>query len=348
MQRDATPVDAAAPKPTSRRSLLLGGAVGLAGLAADSLVSAQPASATQGSAVLLGQDNTGATAATELEESGGAYASLANPDDTVFANAGVIGHGKNTGVAGVASGIFGVGVTGIGTVAGVLATDGVVASGAPGGASGTGPGVVAQLINPANKSAAVKATTAGAGNALEATTTGAGSAISAAITDAKNLSDVISATTNGTGAGVFGSGEIGLRGAGRQYGIVGTAGVNAYGVYAQGGTAADAVPASGGGVFAVSGGGTAVYAMSDTGVALKVEGKVAFSRSGVAQVKARKTSVTVTLAGVTTSSIVLATLQTDTGAPIAVANVVAASRSFTITLTAAPRRLVEVGWFVIG
>jgi hypothetical protein len=48
----------------TRRAILLGGAAGLAGLAAESLISAQPASATEGNPVNLGEDNGGATART--------------------------------------------------------------------------------------------------------------------------------------------------------------------------------------------------------------------------------------------------------------------------------------------
>jgi hypothetical protein len=53
------------------------------------------------------------------------------------------------------------------------------------------------------------------------------------------------------------------------------------------------------------------------------------------------------MAEVTTSSMVLATLQGAAG-DVAVANAVPASGSFTINLTAAPTTAVKVAWFVIG
>jgi hypothetical protein len=57
--------------------------------------------------------------------------------------------------------------------------------------------------------------------------------------------------------------------------------------------------------------------------------------------------VTVTLPGVTTSSMVIATLQTADGA-VAVANAVPGAGKFTINLTAAPASAVKVAWFVLG
>lgn len=83
-----------------------------------------------------------------------------------------------------------------------------------------------------------------------------------------------------------------------------------------------------------------------TGPALQVEGKVAFSRSGVAAIAAGKTAVKVTLAGVTASSLVLATLQ-QVLAGVVIAGAVPGSGSFTIHLTNAPSKRVKVAWFVI-
>jgi len=58
-------------------------------------------------------------------------------------------------------------------------------------------------------------------------------------------------------------------------------------------------------------------------------------------------SVTVTLAGVTTSSLILATMQQILGS-ITVLAAVPAAGSFTITLTGAPTGNVKVAWFVIN
>jgi hypothetical protein len=225
---------------TTRRAMLLGGAAGLAGLVADSVISAQPASATEGQNVHLGKDNKGATARTGILYTGkAAYATFANPNDPFYRSAGVIGYGRNTGVGGNGD----IGVYGNGTDYGVI------------------------------------------GNA---------------------------------DTGVYGEGDTGTYGNGVTYGVYGE-----------------------------SNSGTGVYAKSTSGDALEVVGKVSFSRSGLAAVAANKTSVGVTLAGVTTSSMILATLQNDVGA-IAVASAVPHSGSFRINLTAAPSSSVKVPWFVIG
>ena len=89
-----------------------------------------------------------------------------------------------------------------------------------------------------------------------------------------------------------------------------------------------------------------MLAKSTSGDALQVVGKVAFLRSGVSTVAAKKKSLKVTLAGVTTSSMILATLQSDAG-EVAVANAVPGSGSFTINLTAAHPSPVKVAWFVL-
>jgi hypothetical protein len=301
---------------TTRRGLLLGGAVGLAGLVADAVISAQPASATQDSAVLLGADNTGATARTGIyyEGTNTAYAELANQDDPTIGSAGVIGYGQSYGV--FATSDTGVGVYGSGNAFAVVgesigeAGTGVSGSGTQYGVYGTGNtygvygtdagqtqniAVAASLTNPANPSPALQAQTVGTGPgvfvqlsnpanpspAVKATTAGTGDAVSASITNAASSAAAVSATTDGTGD------------------------------------------------------------------ALKVVGRVSFSRSGRSTVAKNKKTVKVTLAGVKTSSMILATLQSNAGS-IAVANAVPASGSFTINLTAAHSSSVKVAWFVIG
>ncbi|HLN05778.1 MAG TPA: hypothetical protein VK217_05845 [Acidimicrobiales bacterium] len=84
----------------------------------------------------------------------------------------------------------------------------------------------------------------------------------------------------------------------------------------------------------------------DNGTALRITGKVAFSRSGISTIPAGHRSVKVRLDGVSRSSMIHATLQSDAGS-IAVANAVSYDGSFTVNLTAAPSRSVEIAWFVI-
>ena len=94
------------------------------------------------------------------------------------------------------------------------------------------------------------------------------------------------------------------------------------------------------------GGGYGVYASSLKGTALHVQGKATFSRSGAATIAKGKTSVTVGLAEVTASSLVLATLQQFVeGSQIAAA--VPATNAFTIYLNEAATADTRVAWFVL-
>jgi len=154
-------------------------------------------------------------------------------------------------------------------------------------------------------------------------TNGTGNALLATITDVANLRPAIVGTTKGGGSGVYG--ETG-NAAGR--GVTGQGTKGATGVYGQ------------------SDQGIGVFAKSASGDALKVMGKVAFSRSGTWTIPSNKKSVTIPLAGVTTSSMVFATLQSQAG-EIAVANVTPKTGSFTINLTSAPSSSVQVAWFVL-
>ncbi|CAA9367367.1 MAG: hypothetical protein AVDCRST_MAG93-8085 [uncultured Chloroflexia bacterium] len=84
------------------------------------------------------------------------------------------------------------------------------------------------------------------------------------------------------------------------------------------------------------------------GTALKVEGKARFDRSGKVTIPAGSSRAVVTLAGVTTASIILATLQEHAGG-FTVESAVPRSDSFTIWLNqAAPSGGLPVGWFVIN
>ena len=91
-----------------------------------------------------------------------------------------------------------------------------------------------------------------------------------------------------------------------------------------------------------------MLALNDgSGLALEVQGPATFSRSGLATIAAKKTSVTVSFPGVTATSMVLATLQTMAKG-IAVAAAVPDTDSFTLKLTKAPKIDVLVAWFVMG
>jgi hypothetical protein len=92
--------------------------------------------------------------------------------------------------------------------------------------------------------------------------------------------------------------------------------------------------------------GVAVYARAGTTsqVALQVVGKAKFTRSG--KVTFNASSKTVSLAGVSTTSFVLANLQTSVSG-LYVRAVVPASGSFKIYLSKSPGKKVTVGWLVL-
>lgn len=105
--------------------------------------------------------------------------------------------------------------------------------------------------------------------------------------------------------------------------------------------------AGGNAVFAQSHHGTAVAALSDAGVALHVEGRAKFKNSGTASVPAGQNSVKVTVGGLTTANIVLATIQ-NPQAGVFIEGAQPGAGSFTITLSKKAPSAVHVGWFVIG
>ncbi len=101
------------------------------------------------------------------------------------------------------------------------------------------------------------------------------------------------------------------------------------------------------GLFAQSAHGTAAWVTSGSGTALKVTGKATFSNSGVAQVASGSKTVTVKVAGMTPSSVVLATIQKPQGT-VSIAAAEAGNGQFIITLTGKATSSLPVGWFVIG
>src|SRR5262249_40871845 len=94
----------------------------------------------------------------------------------------------------------------------------------------------------------------------------------------------------------------------------------------------DKSPHGGNALFAQSVHGTAAWVTSGNGTALKVDGKMSFSHSGLAQVPTGAKRVTVKAQGITPNSMVLATLQTPQAA-VSVAAAQAGSGQVTITLT---------------
>jgi hypothetical protein len=167
----------------------------------------------------------------------------------------------------------------------------------------------------------------------------------------------VNGTTNGNGkAGVYGNDDS-PDGA---YGVYGytRVGTGVYGIGTSGGYGVTGEATISVGVQGTSESGTGVYATSPYGYALravgtsKFEGSVQFSESGVAKVAATKSSVTVSEAALTSSSLVLATLQGAALTGVSVQTVIpdVAAKSFEIILSAEvpTGKTAKVGWFVVN
>jgi len=282
----------------------------------EALASATPAKATQGSAVLLGQDNTGATASTGLFTTGSESAILANPVTHVGVQG--TGSGSKSGVLGVGGSSEGAGVTGFG------GNDG---SGVVGNGAGLGAGVVGNA----------DLTSTGA-HGVEGFGVGDGSGVVG--TGGTNGGTGVVGVGRGTaGTGVIGistgsaAGVTGFSGSGSSDGVIGE---SAKGRAVHGRASA----AQGIGVLAENTGG---------GTALQASGRAVFSRSGILTVAARASKVTKTGVALTAGSLVLATLQQDVpGVWVrsAVPNV--AGHSFTVHLSKAVPAKTKIAWFVVN
>lgn len=145
-----------------------------------------------------------------------------------------------------------------------------------------------------------------------------------------------------SGVGVVGTADWGVYGVAGSAGVVGDAGAGGLGVMGYSGTDYAGWPSTlpaGVGVYALAG--------STSQTALYVSGKVKLSRSGRKSIGSTKSSLKVTMAGVTTSSYIVATMQTNvTG--VYVRSVVPGSGYFTIYLSKAPGKTVYVGFVVIN
>jgi hypothetical protein len=106
---------------------------------------------------------------------------------------------------------------------------------------------------------------------------------------------------------------------------------------------------SGIGVQGLTAGGIGVdaRATTTTGTALRTTGKVQFNRSGRTSITAGHASRTVSMAGVTTSSYIIATPQTNR-AGIYIQSVVPAAGKFTIYLNKAVTGTSYIGYLVIN
>jgi hypothetical protein len=141
-----------------------------------------------------------------------------------------------------------------------------------------------------------------------------------------------------SGYGMIGSGLVGVYGTG-QVGVVGDVSATGTGVYGFAGTSVAPTPPAGVAVQAT--------AATTAQVALNVSGKAKFSRSGRARVLSGRSARRINMAGVTTSSYIIATLQTRrTG--VYVHAVVPAAGYFTIYLNKTVSAATYIGYLVIN
>ena len=151
--------------------------------------------------------------------------------------------------------------------------------------------------------------------------------------------------------GVTGNGQIGVQGGG----LIGVQGFGNVGVIGQAEGLGDP-GLFGTGVYGYSGSSSMPAAPTNVGVcaraggaavALRVDGRATFSRSGRVTITAGHSSRVVSFAGVTTASLVIATIQTHRSG-VYVASAVPASGKFTIYLNKAVSASTRVAFFILN
>ena len=330
----------------SRRHLLIGLVSAGAGAAAGAVAGVQSADASTGNSndVQLGEVNS-CSATTEIETSSGTgllgttvtdgESGTAGVDNSPGGGHGAYGRSENgTGVKGITLGYGQAGVNGVDS-----SKDGGI------GVYGTstwGTGVKGTSVHAAGvigtSSEALQSGVVGQGNGGAIGVSGSSDSLYGVfgLTQGDTQSAVHGhdqSSTGGYGMSGFSDNGTGV------FGLCGTSGQS--GVFGK-----DTSSDGGHGVYGTSANGVAVMAESSSGTALSVQGVVSFSRSGLATVPAGKLTLRVDVDGLTTSSLVLATLQQlEKGVHLAAA--VPAPGSFTVHLTAAPTTPLKIAWFVI-
>ena len=322
-----------------RRALMLGAAAGV-GAAASLAVGAQPAGA-DGTPVELGDNNTatGTTVVVKGASSGiGGTAALVGDSD------------EDNGVYGASSDYSGVVGRSVGN-SGLTSTAGVV------GDSTTNEGV----LGSSSDESGVHGVSVGASGITGNTAGVLGDSNSYdGVTGLSSGGNGVSGySTGGTGGGVYGQSQghtakkatgaesAGVAGVSDTY--TGVAGVSSggYGVY--GATFLEGSS----GVIGVdlSDGGVGVSAQSTSGTALQVEGVATFTRSGVVSIAAGKSTATHSGVPLTSTSLVLGTLQNSVSGVYVEAVVPNVSgHSFEIVLSKAvpSGKTAKVAWFVVN
>jgi hypothetical protein len=183
---------------------------------------------------------------------------------------------------------------------------------------------------------------------VRGTTMGSGVGVAG---DSQHGIGVSGATASATGTGVSG----GAPGGGT--GVVGVVGGGAHlpspntGVYGHANGDRDARGVVGAcdlgqGVRGESSSGVGVHASTTSGTALVVDGKAHFSRSGRATIAGGKSSVAVSLAGTSPTSMIFAVLASNRTGRF-VRAVVAGTGRFTVYLNASVAQASQITWFVL-
>jgi hypothetical protein len=288
----------------------------------------EPASATQGQAITAGTANS-ETNETVVENTNVNLNSCGQ-----FVNDGLGGCGR-TGIDGIGTdtGVFadgptyGVDAASQGTaVHGIGGTTGIFGRGTSYGVEGAAPGPGPIVAGP------------------DVPVGVWGQSGSDGVWGTGDRNGVVGRTLNDAASGVYGENQ------GNGYGVAGRANTGT-GVFAdtQSGTSLLATAVGGTAIDASTGaGGTSIKTKApNSGTALSVTGKAKFSRSGVVTIAAGSASAPVTLAGVNSNSMILATSQQTPGPAVKAA--VPGSGSFTIYLTAnAPAGGLKVAYLVLN
>jgi hypothetical protein len=317
----------------NRRGLLLGVAAGLGGLAAGVLAGSQPAGASgNGTPVLLGDDNGGATNRTAVFHTNGTIndfvATLGDPGN----QAGVVGQDNSSG-AGISQGVYGTSkfATGVFGVSSEVSAAGASAEAPEAGVWGdstTNPGVVGASDAYFGVGGYTSANGA-SGVTGQDVSAGGGYGVSG---------------RSGSGIGVYGETLLDTSGIGVS-GKDGSSGGKAIGVKGE--------SPKGTGVLGVatSASGIAVSAQNASGTALEVKGAATFTRSGVLSISAGSAAATHTGITLQASSLVLANLQNNLPGVYVEAIVPnVAGDSFKVVLSKAvpSGKTAHVGWFVVN
>lgn len=301
----------------SRRQLLVGGLAAAAGLALGRLGRPDPVAAANGDTVTVGNSFTGDEATTITNT-----ASAANE----YAIVGV-GTGLTNGVRGVSTN--GAGVEGASTTsAGVF------------GSSNEWSGVYGKTAGQAG--AGVLGTSGTVALPAETELDSGVAGISASGTP---LSTGVYGES-GSGVGMYGFGPTGVVGDG-DWGVYGTGGVGVAGDVGVGGTGVYGFVGSADAPIPTANVGVEARAGSTAQLALNVVGRAKFSRSGRTLIGAGKSFITISLTGVTSSSLVFANLYTYRAGTYVI-SATPVTGSFTIRLNRALASSAYVVWFVLN